>query len=137
MIRRGLFLVLILFVFTNCSTRKDRMMNRAYHQATTKFNVLFNGEEAIRSGIAAEVLSHQPNFWDQLPVEPFPLIDLFSLEVKENPSFTRAEEKAVIAVQKHSMLIGDQQRNTQIDEAYMLLGKARFYNGRYLQALDA
>ena len=112
-------------------------MNRAYHQATTKFNVLFNGEEAIRSGIAAEVLSHQPNFWDQLPVEPFPLIDLFSLEVKENPSFTRAEEKAVIAVQKHSMLIGDQQRNTQIDEAYMLLGKARFYNGRYLQALDA
>jgi hypothetical protein len=113
------------------------MMNRAYHQATTKFNVLFNGEEAIRSGIVAEVLSHQPNFWDQLPVEPFPLIDLFSLEVKENPSFTRAEEKAVIAVQKHSMLIGDQQRNTQIDEAYMLLGKARFYNGRYLQALDA
>jgi len=113
------------------------MMNRAYHQATTKFNVLFNGEEAIRYGIAAEVLSHQPNFWDQLPVEPFPLIDLFSLEVKENPSFTRAEEKAVIAVQKHSMLIGDQQRNTQIDEAYMLLGKARFYNGRYLQALDA
>jgi len=112
-------------------------MNRAYHQATTKFNVLFNGEEAIRSGIVAEVLSHQPNFWDQLPVEPFPLIDLFSLEVKENPSFTRAEEKAVIAVQKHSMLIGDQQRNTQIDEAYMLLGKARFYNGRYLQALDA
>jgi len=112
-------------------------MNRAYHQATTKFNVLFNGEEAIRYGIAAEVLSHQPNFWDQLPVEPFPLIDLFSLEVKENPSFTRAEEKAVIAVQKHSMLIGDQQRNTQIDEAYMLLGKARFYNGRYLQALDA
>ena len=137
MIRRGLFLVLILFVFTNCSTRKDRMMNRAYHQATTKFNVLFNGEEAIRSGIVAEVLSHQPNFWDQLHVEPFPLIDLFSLEVKENPSFTRAEEKAVIAVQKHSMLIGDQQRNTQIDEAYMLLGKARFYNGRYLQALDA
>jgi TolA-binding protein len=137
MIKRGLFLVLILFVFTNCSTRKDRMMNRAYHQATTKFNVLFNGEEAIRSGIVAEVLSHQPNFWDQLPVEPFPLIDLFSLEVKENPSFTRAEEKAVIAVQKHSMLIGDQQRNTQIDEAYMLLGKARFYNGRYLQALDA
>ncbi len=137
MIRRGLFLVLILFVFTNCSTRKDRMMNRAYHQATTKFNVLFNGEEAIRSGTVAEVLSHQPNFWDQLPVEPFPLIDLFSLEVKENPSFTRAEEKAVIAVQKHSMLIGDQQRNTQIDEAYMLLGKARFYNGRYLQALDA
>lgn len=137
MIRRGLFLVLILFVFTNCSTRKDRMMNRAYHQATTKFNVLFNGEEAIRSGIVAEVLSHQPNFWDQLPVEQFPLIDLFSLEVKENPSFTRAEEKAVIAVQKHSMLIGDQQRNTQIDEAYMLLGKARFYNGRYLQALDA
>ena len=124
-------------VLASCSTRKDRAVNRAYHQTTTKFNVLFNGEEAIAAGIEAEIASHQPNFWEQLPVEPFPLVDLFTLSPKENANFSRGEEKAVIAVQKHSMQFGNEQRNRQIDEAYMLLGKARYYNGRYLQALDA
>ena len=124
-------------VFASCSTRKDRAVNRAYHQTTTKFNVLFNGEEAIAAGIEAEIASHQPNFWEQLPVEPFPLVDLLTLSPKENANFSRGEEKAVIAVQKHSMQFGNEQRNQQIDEAYMLLGKARYYNGRYLQALDA
>ena len=135
---RQIVIVLIaLMSVVSCSTRKDRAVNRAYHQTTTKFNVLFNGEEAIDAGIEAEIESHQPNFWEQLPVEPFPLVDLFSLSPKENANFSRGEEKAVIAVQKHSMPFGNEQRNQQIDEAYMLLGKARYYNGRYLQALDA
>ena len=128
---------IVFLVLASCSTRKDRAVNRAYHQTTTKFNVLFNGEEAISAGIEAEIASHQPNFWEQLPVEPFPLVDLFTLNPKENANFSRGEEKAVIAVQKHSMQFGNEQRNQQIDEAYMLLGKARYYNGRYLQALDA
>ena len=128
---------IVFLVLASCSTRKDRAVNRAYHQTTTKFNVLFNGEEAISAGIEAEIASHQPNFWEQLPVEPFPLVDSFTLNPKENANFSRGEEKAVIAVQKHSMQFGNEQRNQQIDEAYMLLGKARYYNGRYLQALDA
>ncbi len=132
-----LIVVIVFLVLASCSTRKDRAVNRVYHQTTTKFNVLFNGEEAISAGIEAEIASHQPNFWEQLPVEPFPLVDLFALNPKENANFSRAEEKAVIAVQKHSMQFGNEQRNQQIDEAYMLLGKARYYNGRYLQALDA
>ena len=132
-----LILAIVFLVLASCSTRKDRAVNRAYHQTTTKFNVLFNGEEAISAGIEAEIASHQPNFWEQLPVEPFPLVDLFTLNPKENANFSRGEEKAVIAVQKHSMQFGNEQRNQQIDEAYMLLGKARYYNGRYLQALDA
>jgi tetratricopeptide (TPR) repeat protein len=132
-----LIVVIVFLVLASCSTRKDRAANRVYHQTTTKFNVLFNGEEAISAGIEAEIASHQPNFWEQLPVEPFPVVDLFTLNPKENANFSRAEEKAVIAVQKHSMQFGNEQRNQQIDEAYMLLGKARYYNGRYLQALDA
>ena len=133
-------IVVVLIALTSvvsCSTRKDRAVNRAYHQTTTKFNVLFNGQEAIAAGVEAEAASHQPNFWEQLPIDPFPLVDLFTLNPKENANFSRGEEKAVIAVQKHSMQFGNEQRNQQIDESYLLLGKARYYSGRYLQALDA
>ena len=57
---RQIVVVLIALVsVVSCSTRKDRAVNRAYHQTTTKFNVLFNGEEAIADGIEAEIESHQ------------------------------------------------------------------------------
>ena len=135
--RQIVVVLIILMSVVSCSTRKDRAANRAYHQTTTKFNVLFNGQEAIAAGVEAEVAYHQPNFWEQLPIDPFPLVDLFTLNPKENANFSRGEEKAVIAVQKHSMQFGNEQRNQQIDESYLLLGKARYYNGRYLQALDA
>ena len=135
--RQIVVVLIVLMSVVSCSTRKDRAVNRAYHQTTTKFNVLFNGQEAIAAGVEAELASHQPNFWEQLPVDPFPMVDLFTLNPKENANFSRGEEKAVIAVQKHSMQFGNEQRNQQIDESYLLLGKARYYNGRYLQALDA
>ena len=135
--RQIVVVLIVLMSVVSCSTRKDRAVNRAYHQTTTKFNVLFNGQEAIAAGVEAELASHQPNFWEQLPIDPFPLVDLFTLNPKENANFSRGEEKAVIAVQKHSMQFGNEQRNQQIDESYLLLGKARYYNGRYLQALDA
>jgi TolA-binding protein len=35
------------------------------------------------------------------------------------------------------MLIKGDQRNNQIARAYLLLGKARYYNGKYLQAIEA
>ena len=48
-----------------------------------------------------------------------------------------SEEKAVKAVQKHSMLINETEYNPQIDESYMLLGKARYYDQRFIPALEA
>jgi tetratricopeptide (TPR) repeat protein len=52
-------------------------------------------------------------------------------------NFKRAEEKATKAIQKHSMNIGGTERNPQMDESHLLLGKARYYENRYLPALEA
>src|SRR5699024_7016939 len=55
-----------------------------------------------------------------------------------NPtSFERAEEKAIIAIQKHGMYINGKERNPKMAEAYLLLGKARYYEGRFIPAIDA
>jgi tetratricopeptide (TPR) repeat protein len=81
------------------------------------------------------------NFWEILPVER---IDVEEAETKApgankqgGGGFNRAEEKATKAIQKHSMYIDGKEYNPQIDEAYMLLGKARYYDGRFIPALDA
>lgn len=61
---------------------------------------------------------------------------------KEDPldqgeGFERAENKATKAIQKHSMYINGRERNWEMDNAYLLLGKARYYDGRYIPALEA
>ena len=49
----------------------------------------------------------------------------------------RAEEKAVKAIQKHSMTFLKKSKNRQIDDAYLLLGKARYYSQRFIPAIEA
>ena len=53
------------------------------------------------------------------------------------PGFDRAEEKAVKAIQKHSIRIDQVQYNRKIDDAYLLLGKARYFDRRFFPALEA
>ena len=134
------FLV-VLFVFS-CSTKKDAFLNRSFHSTTTKYNVLFNGNEALRIGLIKLNSNYEDNYWERLPIEPLK-VDVLSLpelvsEADDSPKeFERAEEKAVKAVQKHSMLIARQERNNQIDNAYLLLGKSRYYSKRFVPALEA
>ena len=134
------FLILLLIV--SCSTKKDAFLNRSFHSTTTKFNVLYNGNEALRIGLIELNSNYQDNYWQRLPIEPLK-VDVLALpgmksDLDNSPKeFERAEEKAVKAIQKHSMLIARQERNSQIDDAYLLLGKSRYYSKRFVPALEA
>jgi len=125
-----------------CSTKKDKFLNRTYHSVSTKYNVLYNGNESLRLGLEELNANFEDNFWEQLPIEPLK-IDRLALpgmgaDQDSSPeAFENAEEKAVKAVQKHSMVIVRQERNRQIDDAYLLLGKARYYSKRFVPALEA
>ena len=98
---------------------------------------MFNGEEAFATGQTILDATVDDNFFELLEVEPI----LLSGESYDTntvvPGFDRAEEKAVKAIQKHSMNIEGKQRNDQIDKAYLLLGKARYYDRRFFPALEA
>lgn len=134
--KKALFF-LVMITVASCSTKKNGALNRAYHNTTSKFNPLFNGEEALRFGLLDITQRHQDNYWLPLSVDSYKLPDPFNTENTSNEFFDRAEEKAILTVQKHSMLIKGEQYNNQISRAYLLLGKARYFNGRYLQAVEA
>lgn len=142
------FPIFALFVFVflwACSTRKDTFATRNFQALNTKYNVLFNGNEALDKGVLEMNLKYRDHFWDILPVErqeyvaPDVALDLNTTDDKKptNPLFELAEEKATKAIQKRSIYIDGTERNYQIDEAYMLLGKARYYDQRYVPALEA
>ena len=128
---------LAIFV-TSCSRKKDSFVSRNFHAVTTEYNTLYNGYIALEEGKNTLNESYKDNYWEILPVERMQISDEVVLPGEsENENFTRAEEKAVKAIQKHSMNIKGKERNPQMDEAYLLLGKARYFDQRFVPALDA
>ena len=149
------FLVLFVAAFA-CSTKKDTVVSRNFHAITTKYNVLFNGKEAFKKGIEDINNNYKDDWFQRLPIEPIEFeedkIVLSSFnnngpgagfgsnedeEKKELTTFEKAEEKAVKAIQRHGMNIDGIERNRQIDDAYLLLGKSRYYTQRFIPAIEA
>jgi hypothetical protein len=133
---------IVLFGFTlflvACSVKKDKFINRKMHSLTSEYNILYNGNLALDAGLENLKTTFKDNFWDILPVERMQeKEENFLPGEAKNPSFTRAEEKAVKAIQKHSMNIGGSEKNPQMDEAYLLLAKSRYYDNRFIPALEA
>lgn len=125
-------------LFWGCSTKKDTFVNRNWHALNTRYNVLYNGELAFEDGREELNATYRDNYWELLPVERLEVSGEVKLDSEDNnPNFLRAEEKAAKAIQKHSMDISDRERNPLTDEAFLLLGKARYFDERYIPALEA
>ncbi|MCM4150211.1 hypothetical protein DHD05_01295 [Arenibacter sp. N53] len=125
-------------VFNACSTKKDALLNRNWHALNTKYNTLYNGNLAFEEGREGLNAVYQDNYWEILPVERLEVKEDIKLDSEDNnPNFLIAEEKATKAIQKRSMDIKDEERNPQTDEAFLLLGKARYFDQRYMPALES
>lgn len=135
-----------------CSTKKDTFVARNFHVLTTKYNVLYNGKVAYDEGIKGIRDNFKDDFLAQLPIEPIKFSrennasafsnlggpgGAFKDENAGSGPFDKAEEKAVKAIQKHSMNIYGVERNKQIDDAYLLLGKSRYFTQRFIPAIEA
>ncbi len=108
------------------------------HAMSTKYNILYNGYLALESGQKGVNDSYDDNYWEILPIERMQISEEIMLPGQsKNQDFERAEEKAIKAIQKHGMNIGGKEKNPQIDEAYLLLGKARYFDQRFVPALEA
>jgi len=135
------------------------LLNRNYNALTTQYNILYNGGVAFDQGLNEINLNYEDDFFELLPIEPLsfenikfriPILSTgakepgigFDVKKTEEPEepltpFDIAEQKAVKAIQKHSMNINGKERNKKIDDAYLLLGKSRYYTERFIPAIDA
>lgn len=129
---------LAVFLIVSCSRKKDKFISRNFHAVTAEFNALYNGYNALEQGRNSLNQGYFDDYWNVLPIERMQISDEVILPGQsKNQDFTRAEEKAVKAIQKHSMNIEGKEKNPQMDEAYLLLGKARYFDQRFIPALEA
>lgn len=131
-------LVVLLFLIA-CSTNRNTFLSRNSHALSTEYNILYHGGVALDKGIFDLKTRYKDDFWETLPIERMQVDKNAILpgQTSANPNFERAETKAIKAIQKHSMNIGGNEKNPQIDEAYLILGKARYYDQRFVPALEA
>ena len=153
--KKNILLLTTLMVFIACSTKNDAFVNRTYQNFTSYYNTLFHGNEALKSELKAKKKEHKDNFYDEY-IEVFPQDDLatkdqtISLMASQffggenqqnqqntNSAFQRAEEKALKVIQNNSMIFNGAEKNKEIFNAYILLAKARIYQGKLFESLDA
>ncbi|WP_406685348.1 hypothetical protein N1F78_06385 [Seonamhaeicola sp. MEBiC1930] len=126
------------FLIVSCSRKKDNFVSRNYHAITAEYNALYNGYNALEQGRSSLNQGYFDDYWNVLPIERMQISDEVILPGQsKNEDFAQAEEKAVKAIQKHSMNIDGKEENPQMDEAYLLLGKARYFDQRFIPALEA
>ena len=120
-----ILLILSLALSTSCDSMKS---------ISSKYNILYNGDLFLNEGLDQLRNSYKDNFWDIIPV----IVDnniTNSLPDYPTKNFLKSEEKAIKVIQK----MGDSRNSASnyINEAYLLLGKSRFYDKRYISSLQA
>ncbi|PTM04483.1 MAG: hypothetical protein DA439_05875, partial [Bacteroidetes bacterium] len=100
-----------------------------------KFNTLYNGEQALLKFLDQRN-SSQNNLLE--PLSPLPKWYFTRpTDTATNNSLERVEEKAVKAIQRFSIEVGQKEKNDRLDRAYELLGYSRYFNARPFPALEA
>lgn len=143
------FIAVLLFFLAGCSTEKNTFTSRAYHNMTSHYNVYFNGKESLRAGVE-EINNSVDDDYSKI----------LSLYKSSNPSTatvaTSDMENAIMKgsklIQSHSItkkpkrrknrsaaytrFVKQEEFNNWIDDAYVLMGKAYFYQHNFSAAIE-
>ena len=143
--------VLAVFFFVSCSNQKNTALTRLYHSVNTRYNIHFNANEAYKETLKNRSLEQEDNFSQMLYIFP----DNSDSATMQAPggSFTTTIDKATKAIKLHSIKAkprrDPKRRNDEkyqawlqqkeytpfMDQVWLLLAKAEFYETNYLRSI--
>lgn len=142
-------LIATLFFLAGCTTEKNTAVSRAYHNLTAHYNVYFNGKQSLKSGVEKIDRSVEDDYSKVLPIFK-----------SSNPTTAKAATsemdnaivKASKLIQTHSITKKPKRRknrsksylqfasrdefNNWVDDAYILMGQAYFYQHNFIAAAE-
>ena len=123
--------LMALLLLSGCSTKKNTVTRRMYHNLTSHYNIYFNGDLSLKDG--------EKQLRTQVKDDYSKVLRVYNYGTKQdgmgmNSTMDRALEKTSICVQKHSMKFGSRERVKWIDDAYLVMGKAHFFKQDYIPA---
>ena len=124
-------LVTAALLLSGCSTKKNTITRRAYHNLTSHYNVYWNGEHSLQEGNRQLQTAAKDDYTKVLRVYNYgSKTEAMAL----NSQMDRAIQNTAVCVQKHSMKFNGRERVKWIDDAYLVMGKAHFYKQDYIPA---
>ncbi|WP_372649148.1 tetratricopeptide repeat protein [Draconibacterium sp.] len=145
-----IFLFLLVSIFAGCSTEKNTRASRTFHNVTSRYNIYFNANEAVKEGVATIEERIEDDFTRILPIykESDPSVarmvksDMDYAIVKcskliEIHSITKKpKRKRGGGSRKYQEFASQEEFNNWIDDSYLLMGKAYFYQHNFFAAID-
>ncbi len=137
-------------ILTSCSTEKNTLVTRTYHNITSRYNIFFNGNESFKRGLEQMEESHVDDYTRILPVflwgdentagsiagdmetaiqKATKVITLHSITVK--PEFKQGPQS-----EKQKAFYARNEYNKFVPENYLLMGKAYLFRNDLNLALE-
>lgn len=113
-------------VFSGCSAERTNIISKTFHNTAARYNAYFIAREKIREVEQAVLTGHQHNYNEILKV--YPVVDSAVIDGVET-QLQDILQKASIAVQRHK-------NSKWVDDSYILIGKARYYNAEFVEAIE-
>ncbi len=141
--------LILLIIAVGCSTKKNTAGTRFWQAFTTRFNVYFNGNEAYKDGLKEIEAGNKDSYQEILPLYPIGNKKTVGMGAS---NFDRAIEKSQKAIKLHSIKkkpprkpgkrkdpkykkwMAQKEYNPFLHNAWMLMGKAQFQKGEFLEA---
>lgn len=109
-----------------CAPQKKNFFSKSYHNTTALYNAYFIAREDIQIVEAAIEKSHRNDYDRTLMV--FSDIDSATIDGLRD-RLEDCIQKASLAIQRH-------ENSKWVDDSYYLIGKARFYGGDFVNAIE-
>lgn len=133
------FLTALVMLLAACSTTKNTIMHRGWHNMNARYNGYFYSRENIKETIKKVEKSNKDDFNKIVPLFVYP-----DNNTAKNyyADFDKTIKKSSVVIQRHAITTKKSKEEIAnacrwIDENYMLIGRAHFYKRDYFSALEA
>lgn len=146
-----LFAILLLYGFiAGCSTEKNTLITRSYHNLTSHYNIFFNGTESYKKGLKRAREAYVDDYTQILPLFTY---DDKSIAQSIAPDMDRSIKKSTKVITLHSITVKPEYKNGPqsekqkafyaqneynkwVDENYLIMGKAYLFRHEYHLAIE-
>ncbi|MGB1039316.1 MAG: tetratricopeptide repeat protein, partial [Flavobacteriales bacterium] len=141
MIKHFRYIIYLLFIVfaVQCSTEKDKRLNRFYHNTTAYYNGYFNAREIIRVSHKDFVKGVPEDYSELIPVNRYPNEEQSKALF---PEMNRSIDKTSTVINKHAMPNEKKGRDAKkeygkwMDENWLTMGISYFYKREYEEAIE-
>ena len=148
----GKYILLLLWLtglLWSCSTKKNTIVSRTYHDVNARYNVFFNAKESFKSGIQRIDQTIPEDFSRPLPIDKGTLPEAAKVATSEMEqaiakcfklislhSITKSPPRKSNDSERYKTFASKGEYNNWVDDSYLMMGKANYYTHDFHRAIE-